>query len=91
MNNSIIDILNKDPKVKQLMRAAQQAAIKQGITPEEWKEGKKDLLYLSIAICPEAIEFQSLFYWKFYFNQTPASNCDLGISVKYFTFGSKGS
>jgi len=25
------------------MRAAQQAAIKQGITPEEWKEGKKDL------------------------------------------------
>ena len=55
MNNSIIDMLNKDPKVKQLMRAAQQAAIKQGITPEEWEEGKKDLLYLSIAICPEAM------------------------------------
>ena len=56
MDNSIIDILNRDTKVKKLMKAAQQAAIKKGITEEEWQKGKKDLLLLSIVICPEAID-----------------------------------
>ncbi len=56
MNNSIINILNKDPKVKKLMKAAQQAAIKKGITEEEWQKGKKDLLLLSIVVCPEAMK-----------------------------------
>lgn len=54
--NSIIDILNKDPKVKKLMKAAQKAAIKQGITEQEWQQRKKELLYLAIAICPEAMD-----------------------------------
>ena len=55
-NNDIIDILNKDERVQKMMKAAQKAAIKQGITEHEWQKGKKDLLYLAIVICPEAMD-----------------------------------
>ena len=54
--NNIISILNKDERVQKMMKAAQKAAIKQGITEQEWQKGKKDLLYLAIAICPEAMD-----------------------------------
>jgi len=56
MNNDIIDILNNDNRVRKLMQTAQKAAIKQGMTEQEWQKGKKDLLYLAIAICPEAMD-----------------------------------
>lgn len=56
MAKNIIDILNNDPKVKNFMTIARDAAIRQGVTAEEWQKAKKDLLMLSIAICPEARE-----------------------------------
>lgn len=37
MNNNIIDILNNDNRVRKLMQTAQKAAIKQGITEQEWQ------------------------------------------------------
>jgi len=52
--NNIISILNKDEKIQKMMKAAQKTAIKQGITEQEWQQRKKELLYLAIAICPEA-------------------------------------
>ena len=54
--NNIISILNKDERVQKMMKAAQKAAIKQGITEQEWQQRKKELLYLAIAICPEAMD-----------------------------------
>ena len=35
--NNIISILNKDERVQKMMKAAQKAAIKQGITEQEWQ------------------------------------------------------
>lgn len=52
--NNIISILNKDERIQKMMKAAQKAAIKQGITEQKWQQRKKELLYLAIAICPEA-------------------------------------
>lgn len=54
--SDIIDTLNNDPKVQELMRTAQQAALKANYKYEEWQQFKKDvLIYLALLVCPEAM------------------------------------
>lgn len=57
MSKNIIDIFNRNTRVKNFMQMMKQVAIRQHITEDEWNRYKKDILLpFAIAICPEALK-----------------------------------
>jgi inorganic pyrophosphatase/exopolyphosphatase len=56
VSNKVIEILNKDAKAKEMNKAFNEAAERQGLTGEEFNKAKESFLMMMIANNPEALQ-----------------------------------
>lgn len=63
-SSKIIEILNNDPEARGFMEIAKRAAIRTGVTPEEWEKAKEVLLPMAILKSKAAFKELSNQVWS---------------------------